>query len=199
MDEAAEETGAGRQEPGVRSQELGEGRQESGDRSQESGVPNHNDLRSVVRAVMQEMGFAERETLERKVNELIAENQRARAAAEAAERSAAIRAELQNLGVAKIDLAYRAVRDDVYRGEDGRLVAQGGLELKKYLEQFVGENPELLPARLSGGSGAVSGIRDAEAGGDVDLSRIRPGMNAEEMDRVRREIARVAARTLRGN
>ncbi len=167
--------------------------EETGDRSQEPV-----DVREVVRAVMAEMGFAERESLEKKVNELIAENQRARAAAEAAERSATIRAELQRLGVSKIDLAYRAVKDDVYRGEDGRLLAQGGVDLKSYLEQFVGENPELLPARLAGGSG-VSPNRDVEAGGSVDLSKIRPGMSKEEMDRVRQEVARVAARTLRGN
>jgi hypothetical protein len=147
---------------------------------------------------MQELGLAERATLEKKVNELIAENQRARAAAEAAEKNATIRGELQKLGVAKIDLAYRAVKDDVYRNEDGRLMAQGGMELGHYLTQFVEENPELLPARLGGGSGASGGQRDVEAGGSVDISRIRPGMDAEEMDRVRREVARVAARTLRG-
>jgi hypothetical protein len=130
--------------------------QESGVRSQES----ESSVREVVRAVMAEMGFAERQTLEQKVNELVAENARARAAAEAAERSSSIRAELQRLGVAKIDLAYRAVKDDVYRSEDGRLVAQGGLEMKSYLEQFVTENPELLPPRVSGGSGASAGQRD---------------------------------------
>jgi hypothetical protein len=157
-----------------------------------------NDMRDVVRAVMQELGLAERETLEKKVNELVAENQRARAAAEAAERNAAIRGELQKLGIVKIDLAYRAVKDDIYRSEDGRLLAQGGAELKDYLEQFVEENPELLPARLAGGSGARAGERDGEAGGGLDISRIRPGMDAQEMDRVRQEVARVAARTLRG-
>ena len=172
---------------------MGEEDQGPGTRGQEPV-----DVKEVVRAVMQELGFAERESLEKKVNELVAENQRARAAAEAAERSSTIRAELQRLGVVKIELAYRAVKDDVYRTEDGRLMAQGGAELKDYLEQFVGENPELLPARLAGGSGATGGQRDAEAGGGVDLSRIRPGMDAEEMDRVRREVARVAARTLRG-
>ncbi|HLH40490.1 MAG TPA: hypothetical protein VKX39_15170 [Bryobacteraceae bacterium] len=162
-----------------------------------SPVAGGQEIREVVRAVMQEMGFAERETLEKKVNELIAENQRAREAAEAAERSAAIRAELQRLGVTKIDLAYRAVKDDVYRGEDGRLMAQGGSELRDYLAQFVDENPELLPARLAGGSGARAAQKGPEANG-VDLSRIRPGMSAEELDRVRQEVARVAAQTLRG-
>ena len=161
-------------------------------------VASGQEIRDVVRAVMQEMGFAERESLEKKVNELIAENQRARAAAETAERSATIRAELQKLGVAKIDLAYRAVRDDVYRGEDGRLMAQGGSELRDYLAQFVDQNPELLPARLAGGSGASVGQRSGPETGVVDLSRIRPGMSAEELDRVRQEVARVAAQTLRG-
>src|SRR5581483_10627309 len=125
------------QESGVRSQESGVRSQETGDRSRKA-----EDLREVVRTVMEEMGFAERESLERKVNELVEENRRAREAAEAAERNASIRAELQKLGVAKIDLAYRAVKDDVYRSEDGRLLGQGGLELKNYLQQVVGENPE---------------------------------------------------------
>lgn len=128
--------------------------------------------------------------LEKKVDELIVENQRARAAAEAAERSAAIRVELQRLGVAKIELAYRAVKDEAS--------GLGGAEMKECLARFVEENPELLPARLAGGSGMTGGQREAEAGGSVDLSKIRPGMTAEEMDRVRQEVARVAARTLRG-
>ena len=59
--------------------------------------------------------------------------------------------------MAKIDLAYKAVKDDVYRSEDGRLMAQGGAELRDYLTQFVGENPELLPARLAGRIGSERG------------------------------------------
>ncbi len=135
------------------------------------------------------------------MNDLVAENQRARAAAEMAERSASIRTELQKLGVTKVELAYRAVKDDVYRSEDGRILAQGGAELREYLAQFVGENPELLPARLAGGSGTgtgQAGSRFAGEGGGVDLSRIKPGMDAEELERARQEVARVAAQTLRG-
>ena len=108
---------------------------------------------------------------------------------EEAERGSAIRAELQKLGVAKLDLAYKAVKDEVPR-ELG--------EMKEFLEKFVGENPELLPARLAGGSGASGGSRNAATTGAVDIDRIRPGMSAEEMDRVRQEIARVASQTLRG-
>jgi hypothetical protein len=105
---------------------------------------------------------------------------------------------LQKLGVAKVDLAYRAVKDDVYRGEDGKLMAQGGAEIRDFLTQFVNENPELLPARMSGGSGASAGQRGGMDGGGVHLDMIRPGMSAEERERVRQEIARVASQTLRG-
>ena len=59
------------------------------------------------------------------------------------------------------------------------------------------ENPELLPARLAGGSGA-SGAQKVPPGGGVDLDKIRPGMSPEEMERVRQEIARVASQALRG-
>ena len=68
-------------------------------------------------------------------------------------RGSAIRAELQKLGVAKLELAYKAVKDEVPR-EVG--------EMKEFLEKFVGENPELLPARLAGGSGASAGHAGAE-------------------------------------
>lgn len=166
-------------------------------RSQESedGSPE-TDLRRVVEELTDER--KRREGLEARVNELVAENQRARAKAEEAERNASIRAELQRLGVGKIDLAYKAVKDDIYRSEDGRLLGQSGTELRDYLAQFVGENPELLPARVTGGSGASAGQRDAGAGSGVEIDRIRPGMSAEELERVRQEVARVAALTLRG-
>ena len=133
-----------------------------------------------IRAVLDELAEERRrrESLEKRVEE--------------AERGSAIRAELQRLGVAKLDLAYKAVKDDVPR--------DGG-EMKEFLEKFVGENPELLPARLAGGSGASGGGRAGGSGsmtGAVDIERIRPGISAEELDRVRQEIARVASQTLRG-
>jgi hypothetical protein len=132
-----------------------------------------------------------RESLEKRVNELVS-------AAELADRSAAIRTELQKLGVAKVELAYRAVKDDVYRGEDGKLMAQGGTDVREYLKQFVNDNPELLPARMSGGSGASAGQRGGKDEGGIHLEMIRPGMSAEDRERVRQEIARVASQTLRG-
>jgi hypothetical protein len=108
---------------------------------------------------------------------------------------------LQKLGVAKVDLAYRVVRDDVQRAEDGRLVAKtdnGPVSLRDYLTQFVNENPELLPARIAGGSGMGSAQKTVPSGGGLDLDKIRPGMNPEELERVRQEISRLANQTLRG-
>ena len=138
-----------------------------------------------------------REQLERKLNEVVEENQRARQRAEEAERSTAIRSELQRLGVSKVDLAYKAVKDEIVRTDQGTLVArEGGVEtdLREYLNKFVKENPELLPARVTGGSGATLGQRQETAsGGPIDMDRIKPGMDPVEMERIRREIARIAS------
>src|ERR1035438_7027586 len=59
-----------------------------------------------------------REQLERRMNELVAENKRSRQAAEEAERSSTVRAELQQIGVAKIDLAFKAVQDGIVRTKE---------------------------------------------------------------------------------
>jgi len=177
------------------------------------------DLRTLIRGVIDEFVHAQqvnaepaykaelleerkrRENLERRVNDLVHENTRSRQMAEEAERSSSIRAELLRLGVAKVDLAYRAVKDEVYRADDGQLLARNGsaeVPLREYLKAFVQENPELLPARITGGSGIGSGARAAQNTGGVGLDRIRPGMSAEEMETVRQEVSRVASQTLRG-
>jgi hypothetical protein len=166
-----------------------------------------DDIREIVQAVVQEFmpqkteleeERRRRESLEQRVNELIAENQKAQAKANEADRSATVRAELQRQGVAKLDLAYKAIKDEIFRGEDGRLTAAGGTEVREYVERFVNENPELLPARVAGGSGAGGGQRAAPGETRVELEQIRPGMSPEELERVRKEIARVASQTLRG-
>jgi hypothetical protein len=142
-----------------------------------------------------------REQLEQRLNELVEENQRSRARAEEVERGSAIRSELQRMGVTKVDLAFRAVKDDIQRAEDGRLIARtetGEMSMREYLRHFVNDNPELLPARMVGGSGA-SGVSQTpvNGGSGVDLDKIKPGMSAEELERVRHEISRVASQTLR--
>jgi len=143
-----------------------------------------------------------REQLERRLNELVAENKHSRKLAEEAERSSLVRAELHRLGVSKIDLAFKAVKDDIERTEDGRLVARGEggqMPLKEYLSAFVAENPEFLPARIAGGTGMTATFKAPPEGREtVSLEQIRPGMSAEEMRRVREEIVRVASQTLRG-
>jgi hypothetical protein len=141
-----------------------------------------------------------RETLERRVNELIEEGRRAREAAEQAERYASIKSELQQLGVTKVDLAFKAVRDDVRRDGD-KLVAQtddGLVPLHDYLAQWVTANPEFKPARIAGGAGTSPSRASAAGASSFDLERIRPGMSAEEMERARQEIARVAAHAMGG-
>src|SRR5271156_3779200 len=137
----------------------------------EEKKPEKTELRSIIRGVIDEFVQAERakaepaykaellderkrrEDLERRMNDLVQENQRSRQMAEEAERSVSIRTELQRLGVSKVDLAYRAVKDDIQRGEDGRLTAKGEqgdvVPVREYLAQFVQENPELLPARIT--------------------------------------------------
>src|ERR1700693_217445 len=60
-----------------------------------------------------------REQLEKRGNELVEENKKGRAVADEAQRSSNIRAELQRLGVTKVDLAYKAVQDGVVRTADG--------------------------------------------------------------------------------
>jgi hypothetical protein len=107
------------------------------------------------------------------------------------------------LGVAKVDLAFKAVKDDIVRAEDGRLVASDGVDhrpVQDYLRKFVDENPELLPARIPGGSGASSTTRNAVPAGSsaIDIDKIKPGMSREEMERVRQEVARLASQALRG-
>jgi hypothetical protein len=143
-----------------------------------------------------------REQLERRLNELVEENKRTRQAAEEAERGSAIRAELQRLGVNKVDLAFKAVRDDIVRAEDGRLIAHGDagdVSVREYLSGFVTANPEFLPARISGGSGVTAAHKTPPpSAGSVDLDRIKPGMSREEMERVRQEIIRVASQSQRG-
>jgi hypothetical protein len=134
-----------------------------------------------------------REQLEQRVNQLMDENRRSKMVADELDRGTTIRSELQKLGVAKIDLAFKAVKDDIVRGEDGRLIARGEdgeMSIREYLTEFVNGNPELLPARISGGSGASTTRSVPQS--SFDLDKIKPGMSAEDLERARQEIARIA-------
>jgi hypothetical protein len=176
------------------------------------------DIRSIVRSAIEEFVMTQqakaepaarmelieerkkREQLEKRLNELAEENRRSRAAAESIDRAASIRNELQRLGVNKVDLAFKAVKDDIVRSDDGRLIARtegGDVSVKEYLAKFLAENPELLPGRIQGGSGAGPVEKSPAGSANVDIDKIRPGMNAEDLERVRQEIARVANQTIR--
>jgi hypothetical protein len=191
------------------------------DQQKQNENASQPDVKNVVRHVIEEFMRAEqskaepaykaelieerkrRETLESRLNQLVEENRQARATAEQMDRYSQIKSELQRLGVAKLDLAFKAVKDDILRTEDGRLVASDGMEhrpVQDYLRKFVEDNPELLPARIAGGSGASSTTRNAVPAGSsaIDIDKIKPGMSREEMERVRQEVARLASQALRG-
>ena len=185
-------------------------------------VPNNPqpDVRTVIQEVIREFVSTEhqrsepaykaelleerrrRETLEKRINEMAEENRKSRHMALEADKNSAVRSELQKLGVSKIDLAYRAIKDDIQRTEDGRLVArgnQGDQPVTDYLQQFIQDNPELMPARITGGSGAGTGHKAPSAPSTtLELEKIRPGMSAEDLERARQDIARVALQTMRG-
>lgn len=178
------------------------------------------DIRDVVRQAIEEFVRAEqdkaepaykaelqderkrREGLEARLNQLVEENRKARAMAEEADRNSQIRSELQRLGVAKLDLAFRAVKDDIVRTDEGQLKTKGpeGKSMQEFLAGFVQENPELLPARIAGGSGVHASAKNAAAEGSVavEIDKIKPGMGRDELDRVRKEISRLANQALRG-
>ena len=185
----------------------------------EKEVPAGVNIREVVRQSIEEFLRAEqqkaepaykaelederkrRESLETRLNHLVEENRKARALAEEAERASQIRGELQRLGVANVELAFRAVKDDIVRADGGHLQGRGpeGKPLREHLAGFVQENPELLPARIAGGSGAQSPSRkSAPATPGLELDKIKPGMSKEDLEQVRQEISRLTSQALRG-
>jgi len=107
------------------------------------GIWKASDVQAIVRQAIQEFVTNEqsknepaykaelqeerkrREQLERRLNELVAENKHSRQIAAEAERSSAVRAELQRLGVAKIDPGVQGGAGRNRANEDGRLVVRG--------------------------------------------------------------------------
>lgn len=169
--------------------------------------------RSPAEASAREEAAVAGEDREAEFARLLAEERRQREAAEAAldalrlEMKAAeerhqsegwegsVRAELKRLGVAKVELAFRAVESGLRRAPGAD--AASGAELQEQLKRFVADNPEFLPPRIRGGSGSSAAFRTEERRLGVDLDKIRPGMAPELMEQARREIARIAAQTLR--
>ena len=141
-----------------------------------------------------------REQLERRLNELVEENKRSRQAAAEAERGGRDPGRTAAAGrrQGRPGLQGGAGRDR----PDGGWPAGGRGETRRTRREGVSigicsENPEFLPARISGGSGMTSSQKPAPAGGEgIDMEKIRPGMSREEMERVRQEIVRVASQKL---
>ena len=136
-----------------------------------------------------------REQLERKLNELSEENQRSRRRSEQMERSARMKETLRELGVKKVHLAYRLVKDDILRGDDGELYGEidgQRVPYEDYLSHFVAENPEFLPPRIAGGSGSSGAERSELTTTGFDIDKIRPGMSRDEMKQAWKEVARLA-------
>ncbi len=175
--------------------------------------PAAPDLKLLVRSILEEVSVAQtqkaepaykaeldeekrrRESLEKRFNELLEDNRRKSALADSLERETAVKTELQKHGVTKLELAYKALKDDVQREKDGSLsvrAAEGALPVKEFITKFLDENPEFLPARNFGGSGSGSSPRSQQSAPGIDIDSIRPGMSREELGKVRLEIARLA-------
>lgn len=114
------------------------------------------------------------------------------------DRDAYVREQMRSMGVANIELALRAVRDDiVQQGDGGWTAAVGGeaMPAEQYLRSFVGENPELMPARRTPGVGVPA--RTVQLSEECDLDEIRPGMDAAAMRRAREAVVRIIAQRKR--
>ena len=134
-----------------------------------------------------------RAELERQVRELGDESRQLRRQAEEAERRERLRDGLKERGVRKAQLAMRLIEPDVRRSEEGELVGEwegSRVTLEDYLDRFVRENPEFLPPRIAGGSGAMGGGSELTQSG-FDLDSIRPGMSPTETKQAWNEVARL--------
>jgi hypothetical protein len=113
-------------------------------------------------------------------------------------RTATLGNELGELGIPakRIQSAIRALDPDIKWDDTGALVSDDGTPLKEFLQSWIKDNEHFLPPKQVGGAGASGGNRNAPK---VDIDEIRPGMKADDLARVRAEIARVAIETMRGN
>jgi hypothetical protein len=139
-----------------------------------------------------------RAELERQVRDLGEESRQLRRQAEESERRARLREGLKERGVRKTQLAMRLIEPDVRRGEDGELFGEwegARVPLEEYLNTFVRENPEFLPPRIPGGSGATGGGGSELTRSGFDLDSIRPGMSPADTRQAWSEVARLVGAT----
>jgi len=91
---------------------------------------------------------------EREADKLASE--KVKLAAELKERNADIKSALGKYKLNSVDAAFRIVRDDVTRGEDGELYG-GDLPLDQYLADVIKKNQYLLQPEPTTGAGARAG------------------------------------------
>jgi hypothetical protein len=104
------------------------------------------------------------------------------------------------LGVENLDLAVKAVHEDIVEDGDRQWVtktAGGAVPAQQYLTEFLKKNRELLPARRLQGAGMPASRM--ESGGGVDLEEIRPGMDPATLKKVRDAIGRAMGVFPRGS
>jgi hypothetical protein len=83
-----------------------------------------------------------RESLERRVNELVAEIRCAREKAKEAEMALAVRTELQREGIADLVLWAPAIIQQLERDEAGHIVSKAGQPLRNLVREFVKEHTQ---------------------------------------------------------
>ena len=158
----------------------------------EHGSHEQSPANSVEKALEEER--RRRAELERQVRDLGEESRQLRRQAEESERRARLREGLKERGVRKTQLAMRLIEPDVRRSDDGELFGEwegSRVPLEDYLNRFVRENPEFLPPRIPGGSGATGGGASELTRSGFDLDAIRPGMSAAEHRQAWNEVARL--------
>lgn len=140
-----------------------------------------------------------REQLESQVKDLLQKARESEQEVARTRMTSAVKEELQKLGVTKVDLAFRVMKDEIRQGAEGQYVARGrdgDVPLPDFVKKFVDDNPEFLPPRIAGGSGTSGGGHDP-AGARVDLDSIRPGMSLEERRDIHRAIANLVSQTFK--
>lgn len=140
-----------------------------------------------------------REQLEAQVRQLLEKTRESEMEVARTRMTSAVRDELQKQGVTKVDLAFRAMKDDIRQADHGGYTVRGrdgDVPLQEFVKKFVDENPEFLPPRITGGSGS-SGMGSDATGARFDIDAIRPGMSQEERRQVHAAIASLATQTFK--
>ena len=144
-----------------------------------------------------------REGLEARLNQLVEENRKARATAEETDRHSQIRSELQRAGISKLDLAFRAVKDEIVRSSDGRLQAKG-TEGKSLQDYDLGVSYRRIQSycrrglRVAVERKARPEIANKWTAQELRSTASSRGMSKEDLDRVRQHISKLASQALRG-